>query len=302
VAQESADLAVVVVTYNSESMIGGLLDSLPAALDGLRASVVIVDNGSTDNTRQVVADYPDCLLIEATNLGYAAGVNRGIRAASPAPAFLILNPDLRMGSSSVAPLLSALDIPGTGISVPRVVGADGVLDLSLRREPSILRSVGLNWTYLPLFAEYIGPESVYDEPRIADWALGAVLAVSATCVETVGEWDESFFLYSEETEFCLRARDQGLATRFVPESTVVHIGAQSGESDTTYALQMLNRVRLYRRRHSVLASLAYLAVNVLSEVARMVRGNPRSRYAIRALLRPRARPEVCGCRDRLLPS
>jgi GT2 family glycosyltransferase len=302
VVRESVDLAVVVVTYNSESMIGGLLDSLPVALDGLRARVVVVDNGSVDRTREVVSEYPDALLVTSTNRGYAAGVNQGIRAGTPAPAFLVLNPDLRLGPSSVAPLLHALEIPGTGITVPRVVDADGVLDLSLRREPSILRSIGLNWTHLPLFAEYIGPESVYSESRTADWALGAVLAVSADCVEATGEWDESFFLYSEETDFCLRARDRGFLTRLVPGSRVVHIGAQSGESDTIHALHVLNRIRLYRRRHSAPASLFYFVVNVLSEVSWVLRGHSRSWFAVRALLRPGLRPEECGCGDRLLPA
>jgi N-acetylglucosaminyl-diphospho-decaprenol L-rhamnosyltransferase len=297
----SGDVGIVIVTYNSEPMIEGLLDSLPAALGDLSARVVVVDNGSQDRTCEVVAARADCLLIPSTNLGYSAGINRGVRELGDVPAYLILNPDVRMAPGSIPLLVEALDIPGTGIIAPRVTTGDGELELSLRREPTILRSIGLNWTNLPLFAEYIGPERVYARPRTADWALGAVLLVSAECRRRVGEWDESFFLYSEETDYCLRARDLGLATRYVPAAQAVHIGAQSGVSAAIHAMQIVNRVRLYRRRHTTLAAFAYLMANVLSEITWGLRGHRYSWFAARALLNPRLRPEACGCGDRLLP-
>ncbi len=84
---------------------------------------------------------------------------------------------------------------------------------------------------------------------MVDWALGAVLAVARECHEDVGGWDDSFFLYSEETDFCLRRADRGWSTQFVPGSVVTHIGGGSGRSDRTHVMQIVNRVRLYARRH-----------------------------------------------------
>jgi N-acetylglucosaminyl-diphospho-decaprenol L-rhamnosyltransferase len=295
------DLAVVVVTYNSETVVEGLLDSLPGALGNLRAEVIVVDNDSTDRTRDIVSARADCRLVTAPNLGYAAGVNRGCQQVREAPAFLILNPDVRMGPESVPPLLSALRIPGTGITAPRVLDPDGTVSYSLRREPSILRTMGLNWTNSALFAERIGPRDRYETPHVVDWALGAVLVISRECLEAVGPWDESFFLYSEETDFCLRARDLGHHTRYVPESTVIHIGAQSGESDVTRSLQVLNRIRLYRRRHSAFATGMYFLVNLARELSWVLRRRRRSWFVTRTLLVPRLRPESCHCRDHLLP-
>jgi N-acetylglucosaminyl-diphospho-decaprenol L-rhamnosyltransferase len=113
------DVAVVVVTYNSADVVGDLLASLPAALGDLRADVVVVDNGSTDATREVIRGRTDCTLVESTNLGYSAGINRGVKEAAPAPAILVLNPDVRLEPGAVPTLLAALAEPRTGVVVPR---------------------------------------------------------------------------------------------------------------------------------------------------------------------------------------
>jgi N-acetylglucosaminyl-diphospho-decaprenol L-rhamnosyltransferase len=285
----SPDIDVVIVTYNSAHVIGGLLNSLPVAMGGLTYDTVIVDNGSSDDTVEILAARPDCRVVRSMNTGYAGGINRGVHAASHAPAILILNPDVRLGEKSVPSLLAVLG-DGAGIAVPQVRTAAGSLDLSLRREPTVLRGIGLNWTGLPLFAEYLTRPSEYAEPRVVDWALGAVMLVSRKCYDVLGGWDESFFLYSEETDFCLRARDAGLLTRYEPGAVAVHIGGQSGRSRATHAMQIINRIRLYRRRHRRLASWCYFGVNVMSEFSWVLRGNRHSWYAITALFAPSRRP------------
>src|SRR5262249_40333642 len=102
------ELSVVVVTYNSAHVVGGLLDSIPAALGGVSADVVVVDNGSTDGTVELLAARADCRLVKAANRGYAAGINRGVREGAPAGAVLVLNPDVRLLPGAVPPLLAAL--------------------------------------------------------------------------------------------------------------------------------------------------------------------------------------------------
>lgn len=94
------DLDVVIVTYNNRNVVGGLLDSLPAALDGLTADVIVVDNGSTDGTAELIAARDDCRLVRSANVGYAGGINRGVREAIPAEAILILNADVRLLAKS----------------------------------------------------------------------------------------------------------------------------------------------------------------------------------------------------------
>lgn len=296
------DVAVVIVTFNSAHVIDALLDSLPAALSGVTAEIVVVDNGSTDETLTTLDRRSECRVIRSTNIGYSGGVNLGVRSTT-APAILVLNPDTRLNPGSVASLLAALHLPGTAVAVPQIRTASGHLYQSLRREPTLRRALGLTATKLPAFSEYVSQTDAYDRPSTVDWALGAVLLMSRAGYDAVGPWDESYFLYSEETDYCLRARDIGLVTRYEPTAVAVHIGAQSGQNLNTHAMQIINRVRLYRRRHGRFQSWAYFALTVLSESSWIPRGGgQRSWFAVKCLLRPSLRPRELGCNDRLLPT
>jgi GT2 family glycosyltransferase len=295
------DIAIVIVTYNSADVIGDLLDSLPRALDGLTADVVVVDNGSGDGTADLVTARGGCRVVRSANVGYAGGINRGVREAAPAQAILILNPDLRLHPGSVPPLLAALRKPRVGIAAPRVLTQQGGLYLSLRREPTLPRALGLTKTRLAVFSEYVHGPSVYTRPCTVDWALGAALIMSRECYEALGGWDETYFLYSEETDLALRARDVGLLTRYEPRSVAVHIGGGSGRSHRTHAMQMVNRVRLYRRRHGALASWAYYWLIVANQMSRVPRGRSESWHAVVALLRPARRPAELGCSATRMP-
>jgi N-acetylglucosaminyl-diphospho-decaprenol L-rhamnosyltransferase len=296
-----SEVDIIVVTHNSARDIGGLLDSLPAALGNITANVIVVDNGSTDSTVKILIDRNDCQLVQSANVGYAGGINRGIRDGSGASAILILNPDARLSPGSVAPLLDALRTPGIGIVAPRVLSDHGSLEFSLRREPSLLRALGLGWTRHPALSEYVQDAAAYKHPHAVDWALGAILMISRHCFDTLGGWDESFFLYSEETDFALRARDIGLRTWYEPRSVAIHIGGGSGRSNQTHAMQAVNRVRLYRRRHGALVSWCFYWLTVASELSWGLRGYPYAPYAALALLRPSLRPRELNCSARLMP-
>ena len=297
----TSELVVVVVTHNSAAVIADLLDSLPAALAGIAAQVVVVDNGSVDDTCDLVERRGDCRLVRARNLGYSAGLNRGVRAVAGDGPILLLNPDVRMLPGSIPPLVAALALPRTAVVVPRLVDDTGQLAHSLRREPTLARALGLGRTGDPALSETVVDRAAYESPGVADWATGAVMLLSRDCYESLGGWDESFFLYSEETDYCLRARDRGWSTRYEPSAVAVHIGAQSGQSDRIHAMQIVNRVRLFRRRHGRPASVLYLLLAVTREASWVVRGSKRSSTAIKALLVPASRPAELGCSDRLIP-
>ena len=292
----------VIVTYNSSSVVGDLLDGLPTAFGDVPYYVVVVDNGSCDGTVELLRNRADCQLVESTNRGYAAGINLGIDSGPAAPYALVLNPDVRMAPDSVPPLLAAARQPNVGIAVPRVLNPDGTLFRSLRREPTLARALGLTRTNLAALSEYVSEPHAYEFSHETDWALGAVMLVSRHTHQVLGGWDESFFLYSEETDLCLRARDLGLMTWYEPRSEVVHIGGQSGRSSAIHTMQIINRVRLYRRRHGHVASYAYYLLTILSELSWVARGSARSATAVRALIQQSRRPAELGASDRLVPT
>ena len=295
------DVLIAIVTYNSEQVILDLLASIPGALGGLTAETIIVDNDSRDGTVGLVSGRADCRVVRQANLGYAAGINRAVRELPGPQPVLVLNPDVRLQPDCVRLMYSTLVHTNAGVVSPRVLDERGRLVLSMRREPRVGRALGLNWTGLPGLSEYVTDEPSYSQPGLCDWVLGAVVMVSRRCHEVLGGWDETFFLYSEETDFCLRARDAGWVTRHVPDAVAVHIGAQSGQSARIHAMQVVNRVRLFRRRNPLGRSILYFGAAVLSEFSWLARGRPHSAISIRALLIPRTRPRELNASDRFIP-
>ncbi|NMO57804.1 glycosyltransferase family 2 protein [Actinoplanes sp. TBRC 11911] len=289
-------IAVVVVTYNSAAVLPGLLDSLDDGLRGVRWHLTIADNNSADDSVAIaVAAVPGCH-IEQTgrNAGYAAAFNAAVRSAPAYDAVLILNPDVRLRPGSVATLMSRLG-DGVGITVPRIVGEDGQVALSLRREPSVPRAfgeavLGQRAGRFPALGETVVDPSAYLSDGSADWATGAVMLMSRACLDACGPWDERFFLYSEETEFALRARDRGFRTDLVADAEAVHIGGESRVSPALWSLLTVNKVRLYRMRHSGAATALFWSATFLREASRAALGHPRSKQAIAALVRPSRLP------------
>lgn len=297
------DVAVVIVTYNSASVISSLLGSIPVALDGMSADVTVVDNGSSDSTVSTIAErYPFVKVIRSPNLGYSAGINKGVAEMGDFSSILILNPDVILMPGSIGAMRRALEGKQVGIVAPRLLNERGELSLSLRREPSITRSLGLGFTGSPLFSERITDPKMYSQSATADWATGAVLMIEPKCFQSLGGWDESFFLYSEETDFCLRARDSGWTTAYEPDAVAVHSAGGSGRSGRTEAMQALNHVRLFRRRHGLIASWIFYVLAVIAELSRLLRRRPNSSPTLRALISPRRRPPELGLTNGLLPS
>jgi GT2 family glycosyltransferase len=265
--------------------------------------IVVVDNASGDETLATVQKLSlgAKIIARDTNGGYAAGVNAGIRASHATDAVLVLNPDIRLLPGCVAALLGRLRKPGIGIVVPRIRGEDGQIQHSLHRSPSVLRAwgeaiLGGNLAgRMPILGETIVDEMAYSHPTTAAWASGAAMMISTVCIRAVGEWNEPFFLYSEETEYCLRAGDAGFRVQLEPNAEVIHIGGELTSSPRLWAMQAWNRVRLYRSRHGRAASLAFHAGVIVNEALRAARGSKIHWAGLASVLSASARPpEVKG--------
>ncbi|AKU15924.1 glycosyltransferase family 2 protein [Luteipulveratus mongoliensis] len=296
------EVTVVVVTYNSADLLPDLVASFPAGLEGVEARIVFVDNDSHDGSAEAAARLlPSAKVVETgRNGGYAAGINAGVAALGTADAVLILNADVRLGEGCVRELLRGLEVPGTGIAVPRLTNRHGELNHSMRREPGALRTLaetavgarrlGRLWDV----GEFVYDETRYDNEAITDWAEGSTQLISAECWAACGPWDESFFLYSEETEYGLRARDAGFVTRYVPTAHAVHLEGGSDSNPGMWALLSRNKVLLYRRRHGPVSSSMFYAFVVGREATRSALGHPTSRAALRMLLSRRRMREPAG--------
>jgi GT2 family glycosyltransferase len=277
-AEARCDVAVVVVTYNSGRDIDALIASLrPEALD-LRLRVVVVDNSSTDDTLELVSRHDDVITVAAGgNLGYAGGINAAMGSVGEGEDVLVLNPDLRVHRGAIAAMWRMLRSDATlGVVAPRILDDAGRTTPSLHNEPTVTRGVidavlGPVWRSRPrALSEWIRGARAYGAPRDVDWASGAALLVRAEVMARVGEWDERFFLYSEESDYCRRVRGAGYRVRYQPDAVVNHTQGGSGSSAALDALLNVNRVR-YMRKHAPGRAGAYRLAALLGATLRSLR-------------------------------
>lgn len=294
---DPANIAVVVVTFNSARVLEGCLRSL-AAQSAVHPSVVVVaDNASADESvaiAEATTDLPIRTVQLGRNAGYAAAINAGIATLDlrKLDAVFVMNPDCRLRPDTLHQLAKVLRHPGRAIAVPRLLNPGGSLQPSLRRSPTIGRAlaeavIGGNLAgRIGTLGELVVSPREYDQPGQAVWATGAAMLLSSGAIRDLGPWDESFLLYSEETEYCLRAADRGWTLWYDPAAVVEHIGGESGTNPMLYALMVANKVRLFRRRRSAPAWFGYYVAVVLGEAIRALTGRRTSRASLAALLSP----------------
>jgi N-acetylglucosaminyl-diphospho-decaprenol L-rhamnosyltransferase len=227
-----SDVSVVVVTYNALPWVEQCLASVRGY------ETLVVDHGSSDGTLELVrSKFPDVRVIEQANVGMGGGNNAGMRAAA-GRYFLLLNSDAWVVDDAVERLAEFADQhPGAAIVGPRLRNRDGTLQRSARGFPTLWR---LATEYL--FLRKLAPRSrllnafyaggfEHDEPREVEWLYGPCLLVRREAADSVGLFDESFFMFSEETDWSYRFRAAGWEVFFDPAAEVVHVGGASHGGD-----------------------------------------------------------------------
>lgn len=259
------DLAVVVVTYNSADTIVACLESVEAS--DPQCELVVVDNASVDGSAALVAErFPGVGLIRnQLNVGFGRGCNQGW-SATRAPFVLLLNPDTVLQAGASRALLDfARAQPRAALVGPRILNADGSLQHSCFRFPNLRMVVtgffGLVALDSPANGRYLITE--YDRPHQVEHLLGACLLARRAAAEQVGLFDESYYMYFEETDWCYRLRQAGWENWYTPDATVTHLGAHSTsrEPERMSAEFFRSQTRFYRKHYR---PAAYLALKLLS--------------------------------------
>jgi GT2 family glycosyltransferase len=220
-----SDVSVVVVSFNSALWIERCLESVRGN------ETIVVDHGSEDQTLEIVRSrFPDARVIEEENSGMGGGNNTGMRLAS-GRYFLLLNSDAWAVGDAVEQLAAFADEhPQAAVVGPRLLNPDGSLQRSARAFPTLWR---LATEYL--FLRKLAPRSRllnrfyegdfdHDQAREVDWLFGACLLVRRDAADEVGLFDEDFFMFSEETDWCYRFRQAGWKVVFTPDAEFTHVG------------------------------------------------------------------------------
>lgn len=240
----SRSLQIIIVNYRTPALVLDCLRSIAPSMEAHSEwGVVLVDNASGDDSvtqfeavRQSAGwDRWLRLLPLTTNGGFAAGNNAAIRflQAVPPPVdyYLLLNPDTIAHADAVLALVDFMeDRPKVGIVGSRLENRDGTPQRSAFRFPSFISEWenGLRLGAMSrLVDRWIVAPPVQECAHATDWVSGASMLVRREVVDSIGLLDESFFLYFEETDFCLRAARAGWQCWYVPESRVIHLVGQS---------------------------------------------------------------------------
>jgi len=273
-------LSVVIVSWNVRELLQRCLESIQASeiqrateqpgspdsgspTSGLQVEIIVVDNGSTDGSVEMVRqNFPDvCLIANEENRGFPAANNQGIDVAD-GRYILRLNPDTEVLVDALATMVAFADAhPDAAIIGPRLVNPDGTVQSSRRRLPTLLTAV-FESTWLEPWA----PRRLLDHYRIldrpddviqdVDWVTGAAMLARREAVEEVGLLDEGFFMYSEELDWCRRFREAGWRVVYLPTAQIVHHVGKSSEQVVAarHIHFQTSKVRYFRKHEGAFAA------------------------------------------------
>lgn len=246
-------IEVVVVTRNSAEHIGQCVDSILAG-GGLP---IIVDNGSADDTLQIVGSRSSKVRIIATaeNLGYGKAMNLGFKETK-GELVILSNPDVVFLADSIRKIVEFLaKNERVGITGPQQMFPDRSWQASYGDLPGIWSGikdlVGIA-TMRSVVRRALWPRKIDRKPKEVPYVDGGVLAVRRTAFQAAGGFDEDFFMYSDESDLCARLRKAGWGVVFLPWAEVIHVrGASVAKEEQVerFIRQMVNSQFLLATKH-----------------------------------------------------
>jgi N-acetylglucosaminyl-diphospho-decaprenol L-rhamnosyltransferase len=273
------DLSILIVSWNVRDLLAACLESISAAPLALEppgaqrmaprtplpdeptrpvVEVIVVDSASTDGSADMVRErFPWVQLVaEHQNIGFTRGSNRALELAR-GRYLLLLNPDTLVHGNALNVLVSHLDAhPEVGIAGPHVLNADGSTQSTRRRFPTLLTAL-FESTWLQGYA----PRRVLDRYYVADqpddgtfevdWVQGCSLLARREVYEQIGGLDPGYVMFSEELDWCRRAKDAGWGVAYVGRAHITHYGGKSTEQvqASKHIYFQLSKIRYFRKFH-----------------------------------------------------
>jgi len=263
-------VSVIVVNHNTRDLLRDCLRSVLENAAGLEVRVVVVDNASSDGSPAMVRqEFPEVLLIEsASNLGFSKANNAGLRALS-APYALLLNSDARLFPGALRAMVAFMEArPDAGIVGPRLLHEDGSLQLSCGIPPTPWTEVcNKLLLHIPFPFFKMGDWS-HDRVREVGWVTGACLLARRAALDRIGPLDEGMFMYYEDLDLCLRARQAGWKVCYLPDAQAVHLGGATSRGAFSPMLIASGRSSFYFfRKHYGEGAVRLLRLLTLPEMA-----------------------------------
>jgi len=229
----SAKVTAVVVTYQSQRTIEAALAALKRCHDEGLAETVVIDNGSRDRTKELIAAESSWIKVAPSpgNIGFGRGCNLGFERATT-EYVAVVNPDAVLEPAALRTMIDFLDTrPNVGVVAPSLVEEDGGLQIAgaLPRPYDLVRAA------LPRGAGKLDRRPIIpgEAPRRVEWLCGALFLARTDLIRKIGGFDPRFFLYWEETDLCKRIGDTGAELWTAGTASAYHVGgASTAESKT----------------------------------------------------------------------
>jgi len=271
------DVSIVIVTYNSLPEVEDCLVSIFRFTEDVTYEVIVVDNNSPDrNCLSLERKYPNVrFLFLPTNNGFGAGCNMGLSLSS-GKHVLFLNPDTVLVENSLKSGVEFMNHqPAAGVISFMIVDERRVPQMGFGDIPNIRNELLLTlnlemlvrrWSLLRKYRHQITRRS----PFLVDWVAGACMLVRRTVLQSVGAFDESFFLFYEDVDLCVRVRAEGWQVYYVPTTTLVHrAGHSTGRNHYLLVTSRYRSKLLYAKKH--LSLFGRLSFSLLSAIGLVIR-------------------------------
>jgi N-acetylglucosaminyl-diphospho-decaprenol L-rhamnosyltransferase len=268
-------LSIVIVSWNTASLLENCLASILAYPPTSPFEVWVVDNASTDDSPRMVRErFAQVHLIEGhENVGFARANNQAIQRCS-GNYILLLNPDTLVTTGALQALVDFLDKHREAGAVgSKILNPDGSLQISSHPRPTLPREL---WRLFHLdrilpYSEYPLTKWENNHAQEVDLLMGACLLLRKVALDQVGLLDEDYFMYSEEIDLCYRIQRAGWQLFWVPQAKVVHFGGQSTQQAPVEMFLNLyqGKIKYFRKHNGRLASQIYKLILMIAALSRL---------------------------------
>jgi GT2 family glycosyltransferase len=249
-------VSIIVVSWNAQEHLRNCLESIRRADPPCVLEVIVVDNASHDGSPEMVErEFPEVRLMRCkSNLGFGKANNLGMSKARGSM-FALVNSDALVHAHCLETLQRhLLDHPEVALVAPRVIGADGNLQRTSRNLPRISntfsRAFALDRYFPSLFASYETTPKLHEKLHTPEALGGCFVVARREAVRQIGGFDEQFFFYGEDIDWCKRFRDAGWKLAFVPSASATHFGgASSAKAPLRFSIEVARATLKYWRKH-----------------------------------------------------
>lgn len=223
-------LSIIITHYNTPELLNLCLNSIKKTTRNIKKEIIVVDSESQEETRELIKEkHPTVKVIPfEKNAGYSKIVNAGIKKAK-GDYILILNADIIVLEDSVSKMLKYIkSYSKTGITGPQLIDFTGNVQPSCFSFPSLGTILarrtffGRTKTGKKLLEKFTNEESDVYTPKEVDWLQGSAMMIRKKAIKKVGLWDERFFAYFEDTDFCRRFWQNGYKVVYFPLARMAH--------------------------------------------------------------------------------